>query len=142
MTGPRGWSLRDLPVVQHALLDARDHPPPGASGRMVLVHGDCPDGLDRMAANVARQWRWEIEPHPADWRAYGGGAGFRRNSEMVALGADLCAAFALPCLDKKCRKPRPHLTHGTDHCATAAKAAGIPVRWYTPRTQGVRSRHA
>lgn len=132
VTGPRGWT--DLPVAQHALLDARDNPPPETTrGAMLLVSGACPKGLDAMAEQVAGQWRWQIERHPADWNTYRGAAGFRRNSAMVALGADLCVAFALPCEDAKCRKPRPHLTHGTAHCAAEAKAAGIPVRWYKPR---------
>lgn len=132
VTGPRTWT--DLPTVQYALLDARDQPPQhAAGGPMVLVHGDCPKGLDRMAAGVARQWRWEVEPHPADWEAHGKAAGFVRNAKMVDLGADLCLAFAMACMDARCTQPAPHLTHGTADCATRAKAAQIPVRWYTPR---------
>ena len=133
MTGPRGWT--DLPVVQHALLDARDHPPPTVlPDTMLVVSGGCPTGLDRMAENVARQWRWPVEVHPADW-GQGKAAGFRRNAMMVSLGADLCLAFAMPCTVTSCRKPGQHGTHGTRDCADRAKAAGIPVRWYAPRDQ-------
>ena len=43
--------------------------------------------------------------------------GFARNQEMVDLGADLCVAFIQVGAMNK----------GTWHCATAARAAGIPV---------------
>ena len=113
-------------------MDARDQPTEGAHGPMLLVSGACPKGLDRMAEEVAEGWRWQVERHPADWDTHKGGAGFVRNGEMVALGADLCVAFALPCEKPTCREPKPHLTHGTRDCARKAKAAGIPVRWYRP----------
>lgn len=130
VTGPRDWT--DLPVLQHALLDARDQPPPGVGGKMLVVTGGCPKGLDAMAERVARQWGWEVESHPADLRSHGG-AGMFRNSHLVNLGADLCAAFAMPCADARCSEPKPHLTHGTRDCARKVREAEIPLRWYTPR---------
>lgn len=51
----------------------------------------------------------------------GKGAGFARNAEMVALGADLCVAFYKQGAGNK----------GTDHCASLAGKAGIPVRRVT-----------
>lgn len=140
VTGPRGW--RDLPTLQHALLDARDQPPPEAMfSTMLVVTGGCPEGLDAMAERVARQWRWDVEVHPADLRAHAG-TGMFRNSHLVNLGAHLCLAFAMPCDDARCSEPRPHLTHGTRDCARKARDAGIPVRWYTHAgvsSPGVRS---
>lgn len=50
---------------------------------------------------------------------------------MVNLGADYCLAGEMPCESKKCRKPKPHDTHGTAHCAGLAGDAGIPVEWIT-----------
>ena len=71
------------------------------------------------------------EPHPADWDGFGKGAGFRRNAEMVALGADLCLTFVVPCSKRDCEKPEPHGSHGTAHCSDLAEKAGIPVRRFT-----------
>ena len=36
---------------------------------------------------------YRIEAHPADWRRHGRAAGYRRNAEIIALGADGCAEF-------------------------------------------------
>jgi hypothetical protein len=45
------------------------------------------------AACAARTPGYQIEAHPADWHRNGRAAGYRRNAEMIALGADWCAAF-------------------------------------------------
>lgn len=58
----------------------------------VLVHGDCPTGADAMATDWCVGYDFMPERHPADWRI-GKHAGFKRNAEMVNLGADLCLAF-------------------------------------------------
>lgn len=88
---------------------------------IVLVHGDNPQG-DRNVARIARSlFDWKLEPHPAQWRkngVYNPQAGLLRNSEMAALGADVCLAF----VDKG--------SAGASHCARVAAEAGIPVRWY------------
>jgi hypothetical protein len=73
---------------------------------------------------------WQIERHPADWWAtgkYDRGAGFRRNGDMVKLGADEWEAFALPCGDHRCYRAEPHPSHGTAHCADLAVKARIPL---------------
>jgi hypothetical protein len=87
----------------------------------VIVHGACPSGADAMAAEWARDYGVTAEPHPADWSGCGKAAGFIRNAEMVSLGADVCLAFYKQGAGNK----------GTDHCASQAEKAGIPVRRVT-----------
>lgn len=88
-----------------------------------------------------------IEIHPADWtapcrescrdghrrwkngRAYCPAAGGYRNTEMIALGASVCLAFACRCRKQKCKKGPVHYTHGTYDCVTKARRAGIPEEW-------------
>jgi YspA, cpYpsA-related SLOG family len=93
----------------------------------VLVSGACPKGADHLAEYWWKRWSGTIERHPADWDQFGKAAGFRRNAEMVALGADICLAFALPCTRPDCTRLEPHDTHGTEDCMKRARAAGIPV---------------
>lgn len=88
ITGSRDWD--DVRAVTEALMQARirfrdDEP-------FTLVSGGCPTGADRIGESL---WSGigDIERHPADWQAHGKRAGFVRNAEMVALGADLCLAF-------------------------------------------------
>jgi hypothetical protein len=64
-----------------------------------LVSGACRSGADRIAEDIAKEYGWEVEQHPAQWRTVDGrydkAAGFKRNSFMVGLGADVCLAFIL-----------------------------------------------
>jgi hypothetical protein len=87
VTGSRDWmneeAIRAHLQCFHTWIPAR------------LVHGACRSGADAMADRIATEWGWEVERHPADWRQFSKSAGFRRNAEMVALGADLCLAFIL-----------------------------------------------
>jgi hypothetical protein len=83
---------------------------------VVLVHGACPRGADAIAAAyAARTPGYRTEVHPADWRRHGRAAGYRRTAEMIALGADGCAAFI--------RDGSP----GSTGAVRLARAAGIPV---------------
>ena len=128
VTGSRTWT--DAVAIRReldALLD--EH------GCLIVVHGAARDGADRIAHNWALSMHHlsscgavTPEPHPADWGRYKKRAGFVRNEEMVALGADVCLAFVLPCGKAGCRSRSPHPTHGTGHCINRAEWAGIPIR--------------
>jgi hypothetical protein len=85
-----------------------------------LVHGHCPRGVDAFA----EEWFASVKPfnpgavyiehYPANWKGpKKKGAGYARNAEMVALGADYCIAFIL---DE---------SKGSTHCSELAKKAGI-----------------
>ena len=131
ITGSRNW--QDWRVIWDALDAAYSSHP-----ALTVVHGACPTGADRLAAEWYRQdgrRTARIEPHPAEWRRDGcfdKSAGFTRNAEMVSLGADLCLAFLMPCADKRCRRAQPHGSHGASHTADLAEKAGIETRRFTP----------
>ena len=121
VTGSRDWT--DRKTIEDALYDVLVT----ASGNVVVVHGACPSGADKIAAEwvdvIGRHdYGLSEERHPALWRPAGvldRSAGFKRNAEMVALGADLCLAFI-------------HSgSRGATHCADLAEKAGIPVRRFT-----------
>jgi hypothetical protein len=108
VTGSRTWT--DQAAIGDAL---REHHQPGA----VLVSGACPRGADAIAERLWSSWGGQVERHPADWST-GRAAGYARNAEMVAAGADACLAFI--------RDNSP----GASHTARLAELAGIPTRRY------------
>ena len=115
VTGSRDWD--DMQELRYALIHATAIHLPS----VVIVHGACPTGADAMAAEWASDMGVQAEEHPADWDGLGKGAGPRRNAEMVAAGANVCLAFYKHGAGNK----------GTDHCASLAGKAGIPVRRVT-----------
>jgi len=113
VTGSRDWDDEDT------IWDALEPYLPSRGSlidTVVLVHGDCPTGADHIASLLWTANGGLEEPHPADWKTYGKGAGFYRNSEMVDLGADVCLAFW------------KNGSRGTQDTMTKAHDAGIPVR--------------
>lgn len=134
VTGSRDWANIDF--VRDALTHAiYQHLP------ATIVHGACPTGADAIASWWVRQFRRNLdlseERHPAQrhptedfgpWPA----AGPRRNAYMVGLGADVCLAFIGDCTSQRCRRPRPHPSHGASGCADLAERAGIPVHRWSP----------
>lgn len=121
VTGSRSWSDQEAVATTLAVL-ASEH------GELTVIHGACPRGADKIAAEWCRRQRqpglhWGTggatvheERHPAAWETYGRRAGYVRNAEMVDAGADLVLAF--------CVAGSP----GTMHTVNLAEKAGIPVR--------------
>ncbi|MER7517819.1 SLOG family protein [Streptomyces sp. NPDC126499] len=119
ITGSREWT--DEAAIHGALADLP------TDRTLVIVHGDCFKGADA----IAKAWAFNRaflgddvieEAHPANWRPGGNldrSAGFRRNAEMVQLGADLCLAFIR------------NGSRGATHTADLAEKAGIPTRRFT-----------
>lgn len=124
VTGSRNWAdTRLIFGVLGALLSELQS--------FTLVHGDCKSGADAIANVWAKGEPVEVERHPAPWRPNGKfdpSAGYKRNSHMVNLGADLCLAFLRPCSKKGCTKEMLHPSHGASHCLTGAMKAGIEHR--------------
>lgn len=137
VTGSRDWEsgCRVWEELDACLADAAV-----AQVELTVVHGDCPTGADRLARNWVQRRRTVAafggslvreERYPADWNVFGKQAGFKRNADMVNLGADLCLAFIRHCTAARCRGKEPHLSHGASHTADLARAAGIETReWW------------
>jgi hypothetical protein len=141
VTGSRDWAEptvveRELDLAYFPLLSKGN----GGSGpverEFVVVHGACPTGADRHAAEWVRMLDEGDpalpvipEPHPADW-SRGRGAGPERNLAMVRLGADLCLAFIARCTSPRCRLDGIHGSHGATGTVDLAVDHGIPVRMH------------
>lgn len=111
VTGSRDWDNRV--AMYHELCKA------ATEVGTTVVHGACPTGADQIADEWAEhQPDVEVERHPADWERYGKSAGFRRNKEMVDLGADICLAFI------------KNGSKGASMTARLAEEAGIPTVRY------------
>ncbi|WP_329142848.1 DUF2493 domain-containing protein [Streptomyces sp. NBC_01456] len=132
VTGSRSWN--DEQSMRSAFNDAwRDW---GAENvtRPVLISGHCPEGADAMAERLWRAAGFEIRTFPAAWSAHGKQAGFQRNQEMVDAAQVRCTAFLDLCQKPGCPQrgreqlmPHTpgHFSHGTIHCRSRARAAGI-----------------
>jgi len=92
-------------------------------GEFTLVHGACPTGADRFAAEwcgymlALSQSALNLteEPHPADWEKHGNSAGPRRNAEMAASKLDGAVGF--------------HGGRGTADMARRCEEHGVAVWW-------------
>jgi len=83
----------------------------------VLIHGAAA-GADKLAAEVATELGWQIEPYKANWLRWGPSAGPIRNRTMLDKGKpDLVIAFPGG--------------RGTEDMVARAEKAGIPVRRVT-----------
>ncbi len=125
ITGSRSWSC--IPLALRIVARIRDK----LGADLVIVHGDCPTGVDRSFRLACEELGVEHEPHPADWdsvgdgvevhhwtgRSYDPSAGPRRNQAMVDLGADYAIA-----LHKSIAYSR-----GTRDCVRRCLDAGITV---------------
>ena len=131
VTGSRDWT--NYTLVDHALSMACV----GAS-EVTVVHGHCPTGADAMADWWATHRQGDlsrsisapvlsitVERYPADWKRWGKSAGFRRNAEMVLLGADVCLAFI------------KNRSRGATMTADLAGKAGIPLSVYRSNDGGL-----
>lgn len=134
VTGPRDYTDRAqvehyLQVVLNWTLFRRRH--------LIVVHGDCPSGVDMFTDQWAVRMRnqgFPVEPekhpaqrHPSQDFGPWPGAGPIRNRYMASLGADQCCAFIGLCSRPNCSKS-PHASHGTHSCIRCAESYGIPVK--------------
>lgn len=113
ITGSRDWTDKD--AVIDAIMDLNNWYPIDWD-EVVIVHGDCPTGADKIADDWAKATGIETDPHPANWELFGKAAGPKRNKEMVDLGADIVLAF-----------PKGK-SAGTRGCIKLAQEAGLPVK--------------
>lgn len=105
ITGSRSW---DNATAVHVAVELAGSTA-GASPRDVtIVHGDAV-GADRIADQLAGIYGCQVEKHPAADHP----DPLARNRHMVALGADVCLAFA------------DRWASGTGACAREARKAGI-----------------
>jgi hypothetical protein len=117
VTGSRTWT--DAKKLNEALNLANiTH-----RGRVVLVHGACPQGADALADTWAEVNGVPVERYSADWGGPDGkGAGFARNQAMVDTRPDVVLAFIR------------NGSKGATHCAGAAENAGLKVLRFTDDT--------
>jgi len=59
----------------------------------VVLHGDCPDGVDQLANRWAKARGIKVETYPAPWKELGKIAGPLRNARMLA--ANVAAVVVL-----------------------------------------------
>jgi hypothetical protein len=122
ITCSRSWS--EWSTVRRVLGEIHDRYPDA-----ILVHGDAPRG-DRQVAAIWQSMGGRAEPHPADWKAFGRAAGFRRNAAMVESNPALTLAFIR------------NSSAGASHTAALSEGAGIPTVRYVQEDHPIEGRHA
>ena len=123
VSGSREW---DQPEVLEMILMGYwiDYPD------LIIVHGDCAKGADRMARNFAEKHEIRQEKFPVsseEWKTLGKGAGHIRNKRMVDTKPDEAVFFIRG------------VSKGTLNCLGHARKAGIPYvpygeKWRIPRS--------
>lgn len=110
ITGSRGWKDRDR--IHDDLKDLFEvHPD------LVVIHGDNPQGADRIADLVCILLGIPVIREPALWHLYGKGAGPRRNQKMLDKHhPDLALAYRAS-----------GKSNGTDDMVSRTKNARIEV---------------
>lgn len=81
---------------------------------IIIVSGHA-RGADLLGEKYAKDWGYDLEIYPADWKKHGKAAGFRRNEQM-AQTADAVIAF----WDGE--------SHGTKHMIDIAEEKGLDKR--------------
>lgn len=61
----------------------------------IICSGLCPKGADRFAVILSNKYQIGNLWYPADWKRYGRGAGFRRNTDIAKSSDVLIACVAL-----------------------------------------------
>ena len=135
VTGSRTFTNKDFVWMKLTNTMARVH---GLGRNLLIVHGGCPEGPDAFADEwvdfllSTKASGIDREVHLAKWRRLGPSAGFRRNEEMVRLGAWGVLGFLDQCYKPDCTRPKPHGSHGTSHCLKVARHYKIPIKaWKT-----------
>lgn len=116
LTGSRYWSERSAVNWALGTVAAFVLASPRATHTLVVVHGLCRTGADKMAndwADYNLGTAVRPEGFKANWGIEGNQAGGIRNQRMVNAGANLCLGFPLPG------------SVGTFDCMRRAKEAGI-----------------
>lgn len=109
VSGSREWDqehVLQMIIAQYWVLYGDD---------LVVVHGDCPRGADRMAREFCVRHGITEERYPANWNRLGKAAGHIRNQKMVDTGPDMAIFFIRG------------ISLGTRNCLAAARKAGIPT---------------
>lgn len=91
VSGSRGWTNRRLVYDTLRSYMAQVLLQPGAH-RFIIVHGGA-RGADEMAGQFANKADVSEEVHFAKWSQHGKRAGFLRNQQMVARGAEVHISF-------------------------------------------------
>lgn len=60
-------------------------------GDVTICSGHCPKGADRFAEELAEKYKLKTIIYPADWKKYGRGAGFIRNTDIAKTSDKLIA---------------------------------------------------
>ena len=87
--GDRDWTDRK---TIRALLKAFKRRWPNCT--IILIHGDCPTGADKIANDIGEALGFKIKRYAADWKQFHKAAGPIRNAEMIERNPDIELALA------------------------------------------------